>query len=148
MKPGFDYTGVTLAFYCHDGERNFVLQKRSIRCRDEQGRWDNGGGQLEFGEDFADGLLRELAEEYGCEGIIEEQLPPLSILRQHEGRTTHWVQIGFFVFDEWEEGGGRDVGRNSVSSIRKGLLRQDKTDFFVGDWLRFGRDEGFFDRAG
>jgi len=97
MKPGFDYIGVCVNFYCHDGSGNFVLHKRSQNCRDEQGTWDFGGGQLEFGETLEQGVLREIQEEYGCAAEIDEQLPPLSVLREHNGKPTHWVSVDFIA---------------------------------------------------
>ncbi len=97
MKAGVDYIGVNVVFFCHDGQGNWLLHKRSQNCRDEQGHWDCGGGQLEFGEDIEDGLLREVAEEYGCKGVISAELPIHNALRQHNGKKTHWVSIGFIV---------------------------------------------------
>jgi 8-oxo-dGTP diphosphatase len=97
MKAGLDYPGVTTVFYCHDGQGNFLLHKRSQNCRDEQGRWDAGGGKLEFGVSLEENVLREVKEEYGCVGVIEEQLPPLDIFREHDGAKTHWVAVTFFV---------------------------------------------------
>ena len=52
LKRGIDYIGVTVVFYCHDGAGRLLLHKRSVACRDEQGRWDVGGGSMEFGETF------------------------------------------------------------------------------------------------
>ncbi len=60
LKPGVDYIGVTTSFYCNDGKGNFLLHKRSKNTRDENGRWDPGGGQLEFGEKPEKGVLREV----------------------------------------------------------------------------------------
>ncbi|OIP57987.1 MAG: RNA pyrophosphohydrolase [Candidatus Levybacteria bacterium CG_4_10_14_0_2_um_filter_36_16] len=97
MKPGIDYVGVTISFYCNDGKGKFLFHKRSKNCRDEVGRWDCGGGQLEFGEDPIDGVLREVREEYGCKGIIQEQLPAHSIIRFQNKIKTHWLAIPFFI---------------------------------------------------
>lgn len=52
LKRGVDFIGVTVPFVIHDGKKNFLLQKRSKNCRDEQGRWDVGGGSMEFGEEW------------------------------------------------------------------------------------------------
>ena len=49
LKRGVDYIGVTVNFLVHDGNGRILLQKRSKQCRDEQGRWDIGGGAVEFG---------------------------------------------------------------------------------------------------
>lgn len=122
MKPGFNYTGITISFYCHDGKGNFLLHKRSKNCRDEHGRWDCGGGQLKFGEDFEKGVLREIQEEYGCRGEIQEQLPVISIVRKHKGKKTHWVSIPFFVKVD-----PKKVRNNDPYSIEElGWFRLDK----------------------
>ena len=70
MIKGVDYTGITICFICHDGEGNFLVNKRTENCRDEHGTWDFGGGGLKFGEKVEDGLKRELKEEY-CTDILE-----------------------------------------------------------------------------
>lgn len=97
MKAGIDYIGITTPFYCNDGKGKFLLNKRSIHCRDEQGTWDPGGGQLEFGETLEQSVLREVREEYRCASTIQEALPPHSILRVHNGQNTHWLAIPFFI---------------------------------------------------
>ena len=96
MKPGVDFIGVSVSFFCHDG-KYFLLHKRSDKCRDEIGRWDFGGGQLEFRERLQPAVLREVKEEYGVEGVIEKQLPAHSLLREDNGTKTHWLIITFLV---------------------------------------------------
>jgi 8-oxo-dGTP diphosphatase len=56
MIRGIDYIGITCVFFCHDGKGNILLHKRSEKCKDEQGNWDCGGGALEFGEEFDQGV--------------------------------------------------------------------------------------------
>jgi len=97
MKPGIDYIGISTPFYCHDGKGNFLLHKRSKNCRDEIGHWDAGSGQLDFGLTPEENVLKEVREEYGCEGEIQERLPAHSILRIHNGIKTHWLAIPFFI---------------------------------------------------
>lgn len=97
FQPGVDYIGITTPFYCNDGNGVFVIHKRSKNTRDEHGRWDMGGGKLEFGENLEISVLREVKEEYGCDGKIQEMLPPHSIIREHNGKQTHWLAIPFFV---------------------------------------------------
>jgi len=97
MTPGIDYIGIAVSFFCHDGSGNFVLSKRSERCRDEHHRWECGGGKLEYGEDPREAVLREVQEEYGVEGTIERELPPVSLIREHGGRNTHWIALPFLV---------------------------------------------------
>lgn len=96
-RPGIDFIGITTPFYCNDGNGLFVLHKRSNSARDENGRWDFGAGQLEFGEEVEKGMLRELYEEYGVGGVIQEQVPAHSIIRSIDGIQTHWLAIPFFV---------------------------------------------------
>lgn len=97
ITAGIHYVGVTTPFYCHDGHGRFLLHKRSEQCRDEQLTWDFGGGALEFGEEVITSVLREVREEYGCEGVIQEQLPAHSVVREHNGRKTHWLAVPFFI---------------------------------------------------
>jgi len=98
MKPGTDYIGVTVSFFCHDGKGNLLLHKRSQNCRDERGTWDIGGGKLEFGETIEEGTRREIREEYGCDAEIQRQLPLMNVLRtNHDGKETHWIWIGHIV---------------------------------------------------
>lgn len=96
FQSGIDYIGVSVAFFCHD-DRNFLLHKRSDNCRDEKGRWDFGGGQVNFGEKLDDAVLREVREEYGTDASIEKQLPAHSLLRKENGKNSHWLIITFLV---------------------------------------------------
>lgn len=103
IRAGIDYIGITTPFYCNNGKGIFVLQKRSQKCRDERGVWDFGGGQLEFGQNPTESVLREVLEEYGCKGVIQKQLPFFTALREHEGQKTHWLAIPFLIKIEIEK---------------------------------------------
>lgn len=103
MIIGVDYVGITTPFFCNDGRGNFLFHKRSRDCRDEQGNWDPGSGKLDFGVRLEDNVLREVSEEYGCVGIIQERLPAIDIFRKHDGQLTHWVSIPFFILVNPEE---------------------------------------------
>lgn len=95
MKKGFDYIGVTVCFYCHDGKGNLLLNKRSQKCRDEKGKWDCGGGALKFGESWEEGAKREIKEEYGCNVLKLKQVGVNNVIRIHENQKTHWIAIVF-----------------------------------------------------
>ncbi len=97
LKPGFDYIAVATPFYCNDGKGNFLLHKRGSKARDEVGKWDFGSGKVDFGEDVEKAVLREVKEEYGVIGQIQEQLPAHSIIRTIDGKKSHWLIIPFFV---------------------------------------------------
>jgi len=87
MQKGFDYVGVTVSYICHDGEGNFLMNKRSINCRDEHGAWDFGGGGLDFGDTVEKTLYKEIKEEYCVEPSSHEFLGYLGIIiiNQHIG---------------------------------------------------------------
>lgn len=91
FKCGVDYIGITVVFVVHDGEGNILLQKRSKNCRDEQGKWDVGGGALEFGEKLEDGVRREIQEELLSECIKIDFLGTFEAFRENEGIPTHWM---------------------------------------------------------
>jgi len=97
LLPGIDFIGISTPFYCNDGKGNFILHKRGKKARDERGRWDFGAGKLDFGEKFKKGVLREVKEEWGVDGKIQEQLEAHSIFRTQNGKKTHWLVIPFFI---------------------------------------------------
>ena len=97
MKIGYDYVGITTPFYCHDGEGNLLMHKRGLQCRDEQGKWDPGGGKLEFNLLVEENVLQEVREEYGCKGEISERLPAHDIFRMFNGVKTHWIAMPFII---------------------------------------------------
>ncbi len=95
MKKGVDYIGVTVVFYCHDGRGNLLLHKRSHTCRDEQGKWDAGGGSMKVLETFEEAVRREIKEEYCC-GVDELKLVGINnVLRKNKKEKTHWIAILF-----------------------------------------------------
>ena len=94
---GIDYIGVSVVFFCHDGAGNFLLGKRSANTRDEHGRWDTGGGGVEFGHTIEETLRKEIREEY-CVDVLEyEFLGYRDVHREHEGKPTHWIALDFKV---------------------------------------------------
>ena len=97
MKKGEDFIGTCVIFFCHDGKGNYLLNKRSAACRDEQGMWDPGGGAIEFG-DAVDGTIhKEVKEEY-CADVIEyEFLGFRDVHRMNAGKKTHWIALDFKV---------------------------------------------------
>ncbi|MCI5108463.1 MAG: NUDIX domain-containing protein [Candidatus Pacebacteria bacterium] len=88
---------------CHDGNGRYLLNKRSVNCRDEHGRWDIGGGGIEFGDTIEDTLKKELEEEFGCSVLEFSTLGTREIHREHEGKKTHWVSFDHKVLINPEE---------------------------------------------
>lgn len=97
MKRGEDYTGVAVVYFCHDGNGNFLLNKRGVNCRDEHGTWDPGGGGIEFGDTVENSLKKEIKEEYCTNVINYEFLGFRDVHREHGGKKTHWIALDFKV---------------------------------------------------
>ncbi|MCA9344251.1 NUDIX domain-containing protein [Candidatus Saccharibacteria bacterium] len=97
LRRGIDHIGVTVNFLIHDGSGKILLQKRSKNCRDEHGKWDIGGGAVEFGEELHEALERELMEEYKISPLAYELTEIYNALREHQGIPTHWVAINYKV---------------------------------------------------
>lgn len=103
VKRGVDCIGVTCVFLCHDGNKRVLLHQRSANCRDEHGKWDCGGGALEFGEEFEDCVRREVFEEYGAEARNIQHLATHNILRELPDGPTHWIALTFAVLVDPEQ---------------------------------------------
>lgn len=102
-KKGVEYTGVTVSFFCHDGKGSFLMAKRSKNCRDEHGRWDMGGGGVEFGDKIEERLKTEIEEEY-CTNVLDfEFLGYRDVHREHNGVKTHWISLDFKVLVDPEK---------------------------------------------
>lgn len=97
MLKGQDYTGVSVVYFCHDGQGNVVLAKRSTKARDEQGRWDIGGGGLEFNDTVEDTLRKEIREEYDADVLNYKFLGFRDVHRIHNDKPTHWIALDFKV---------------------------------------------------
>jgi len=103
MKQGIDYIGVCVVYFCHDGQGNFVMNKRGENCRDEVGKWDIGGGALELGEKYEDRLKQEIKEEFCADVLDYEFLGFRDMHRIHQGVKTHWLALDFKVLVDKEK---------------------------------------------
>ncbi len=97
MKKGIDYIAVGVSYFCHDGNGKYLMNKRSTNCRDEHGRWDIGGGGIDFDDTIEETLRKELKEEYCVENIEYEFLGHKDVFREQDGSKTHWIQFFFRV---------------------------------------------------
>ncbi|HYE23411.1 MAG TPA: NUDIX domain-containing protein [Candidatus Paceibacterota bacterium] len=97
MRKGIDHIGITVTYLCHDGEGNYLLQKRSTNCRDEHGAWDGGAGAVELHDSVENTLRKEIREEL-CTDVLEyEFLGYRDVHREHAGEKTHWIALDFKV---------------------------------------------------
>lgn len=97
MRKGEDYTGVSIIYFCHDGNGNFLFNKRSKNCRDEHGNWDCGGGGLEFCDEVEEALKKEIKEEYCATVLKSEFLGFRDVHRECNGKKSHWIALDFKV---------------------------------------------------
>ena len=94
LRRGVDHIGVSASFVVHDGQGRVLLQKRGTKARDEQGKWDVGGGAIEFGESIDEAVRREIKEELCVDPLDVEFLcvyDPHRVL--DDGTPTHWITI-------------------------------------------------------
>ena len=97
LVRGIDYIGSVVVFFCHDGKGRFVMAKRNNNTRDEHGRWDIGGGGIEFGQTVEDTLRNEIKEEYCTDVVSFDYLGYRDVHREHNGKKTHWITLDFKV---------------------------------------------------
>lgn len=93
LRRGVDHIGISASFVVHDGKGNVLLQKRGPGARDENGRWDVGGGAIEFGESIDEAVKREIKEELCVEPIDIQFLTVYDAFREFDGIKTHWIAI-------------------------------------------------------
>lgn len=105
MKKGQDFIGLTVSFLCHDGAGRVLLSKRGLKARDEHGRWDCGGGGVEFGDTVEATLRKEIMEEYCTDVLRADFLGYRDVFREHEGSPTHWLSVDFLVLIDGEKWG-------------------------------------------
>jgi 8-oxo-dGTP pyrophosphatase MutT (NUDIX family) len=97
MQKGVDFIGVSVVYFCHDGKGNVFMAKRSQNARDEKGKWDIGGGGVEFGDTVVETLRKEIMEEYCTEVLDYEFLGYRDVHRENDGKKTHWVTFDFKI---------------------------------------------------
>lgn len=73
------------------------MAKRSKKARDENGRWDTGGGGLDFDISVEETLRKEIKEEYCTDVLEQEFLGFRDVFRTHKGHQTHWVTLDFKI---------------------------------------------------
>lgn len=103
MIAGIDYPALGVCFQCYsvfsDGRVHYLFSLRSQNCRDEQGRWDPGGGKVDLGRSIRQTLEAEIKEEYCAEILRADFLGIRDVFRQvdkdGEQFPCHWTMIDF-----------------------------------------------------
>lgn len=103
MKRGIDYTGVNVAFYCHDGKGNYLFHRRAPGARDSHGTWSCGAGGVHFNESVLEALNREVEEELNTKPREVEFLGWGEAFREHEGKPMHWIVFRYRVLLDREK---------------------------------------------
>ncbi|MBI2627567.1 NUDIX domain-containing protein [Candidatus Nomurabacteria bacterium] len=98
MQKGIDYIGISVVYFCHDGNGKVLLAKRGKNARDERGNWDIGGGGVEFGDTATNTLRKEIKEEYCTDVLDYKFLGYRDVHREQNGKKTHWITLDFKVF--------------------------------------------------
>jgi 8-oxo-dGTP diphosphatase len=115
-QKGVSFVGITTCFFVHDGKGHFYMTKRGKKARDEQGKWEIGGGGLKWGETALDNALREAMEEYNVTSKKTEFLGYRDIFRElPDGTKTHWLGLDFAILAD-----PKDVRINEPETIDDG----------------------------
>ncbi len=97
-SKGINYVGIATCFICHDGAGRIFMAKRSKEARDEQGKWDIGGGGLDLGLSAKDNVIKEVQEEYAATAQSVDFLGYRDVFRTlATGQETHWLALDFLV---------------------------------------------------
>jgi 8-oxo-dGTP diphosphatase len=89
MKRGVDYIGVGVGAVIINDQGQLFLSQRGPLARNERGLWEFPGGSVEFGENLADALKREIQEEFGVLIEVGALLDISDHILPEEGQ--HWV---------------------------------------------------------
>lgn len=122
-RRGLDYPAITVCYMCHDGQGNYLMNKRSKNCNDEHGKWDFGGGRVELGDTIMKTVHKELDEEYG---VVPQEVAFLGhhdLFRSTERGPTHWLCMIYLV----------QVNRDQV--VNNEPHKFDELDWFTLDAL-------------
>lgn len=93
---GISFVGVTTCFICYDTSGRIFMAKRSSQARDEQGRWDIGGGGLDWGLTAEANVIKEIQEEYSATPVEVEFLGYRDVFRTlPDDTSTHWLALDF-----------------------------------------------------
>ncbi len=100
--PDSFYRVTTKGLCVRDGRVLLAHDYSGRSATDPGSEWELPGGGLDFGEDFAEGLKREVKEEMGLEVAWIDEKPTYLWTTKHEagrGMEWYWVCTAIFRFD-------------------------------------------------
>ena len=92
MQKGVDYIGIGSGAVIINTEGKLFLAKRGPKSRNEVGKWDFPGGDVDFGEDLYDSIKREIEEETGLKIDV---LEPYEVHSRITYDKNHWITIAY-----------------------------------------------------
>lgn len=95
MKAGVDYIGVSAGAFIINSKGEILLCKRSMKARNEKGKWEAPGGQVHFGETREQAIKREIKEELGVDIEIVSVLNVADEILEKDKQ--HWLPTTFLV---------------------------------------------------
>jgi 8-oxo-dGTP diphosphatase len=95
LKAGKDYIGVGGGVLIFDSKKEVLLKKRSMASRNEAGKWEKPGGEIDFGEKSVNAMKREVREETNIEIEIWGYLPNTDHILKKEKQ--HWLALNFLA---------------------------------------------------
>ena len=93
VSTGRDVIGVGAGALLLNDQNEVLLSQRGPLAKNERGKWEIPGGQIEFGETMEEGLKREVKEELGIEIEIVKMMEVYDHILPDEHQ--HWVSPTF-----------------------------------------------------
>lgn len=95
MQIGKDYIGVSVGALIFNEKGEVLLGKRSLKTRNEQGKWEAPGGAVDFNESRDVAIRREIQEEFGVDIDITGLLHVSDEILKDQGQ--HWVATTYLA---------------------------------------------------
>lgn len=93
MKTGINQIGAGVGAIIINEEGKALMSLRGKEARNERGRWEFPGAEVEFGEEMRQALIREVKEEHDIDIKIGKILGAYDHIIPDEGQ--HWVSVTF-----------------------------------------------------
>ena len=119
-----------------DSEGRLYLQQRPLWKDIQPGKWDTAvGGHVDYGEEIADALCREVREELGIEGFVPEFLLRYVFESERERELIHVYRTVYTgeIHPTAELDGGRFW---TISEIREAIGKGVLTPNFEQEFLK------------